>query len=95
MKANLYLKNGLIVTEEGTFEGGVVVSQGKISQLVTGEAVIEAEEVVDLQGKVVERTIVRGVTVYQDGQITGSPGFGQLLRRKQPYNYFSITGDIK
>jgi allantoinase len=35
----------------------------------------------------VERTIVRGVTVYQNGQITVQPGFGQLLRRRQPYNY--------
>jgi allantoinase len=30
----------------------------------------------------VERTLVRGVTVYQNGQITAQPGFGQLLRRK-------------
>jgi allantoinase len=35
----------------------------------------------------VERTIVRGVTVYQHGQITAPPGFGQLLRRRHPYNY--------
>jgi allantoinase len=33
----------------------------------------------------VERTIVRGVTVYRDGQITAQPGFGRLLRRGQPY----------
>jgi allantoinase len=33
----------------------------------------------------VERTIVRGVTVYHNGQITVQPGFGQLLRRNQPY----------
>jgi allantoinase len=32
----------------------------------------------------VERTIVRGVTVYRDGQITAQPGFGQLLWRSQP-----------
>jgi len=53
MKADLYLKNGLIVSEETTFEGGVVVKQGKICQLVSGEAEIEAKEVVDLEGKVV------------------------------------------
>lgn len=29
----------------------------------------------------VERTLVRGVTVYQDDQVTGTPGFGQLIRR--------------
>ena len=52
MRADLYLKNGLIVTEEGAFKGGLVVSQGKIAQLVSGQAAIEADEVVDLQGKV-------------------------------------------
>ncbi len=53
MKADLYLKNGLVVTEDTTFQGGVVVGQGKIVQLVSGDAAIAAEEVVDLQGKVV------------------------------------------
>jgi allantoinase len=52
MRADLDLKNGLIVTEDDTFEGGVVVSQGKIAQLVSVEAAVEADEVVDLQGKV-------------------------------------------
>ena len=33
------------------------------------------------QGKV-ERTIVRGITVYQDGNIMVEPGYGRLLRRK-------------
>ena len=33
------------------------------------------------QGKV-DRTIVRGVTVYQDGKIMIEPGYGRLLRRK-------------
>ena len=33
----------------------------------------------------VERTLVRGVTVYLDGEIRAQPGFGQLLRRSYPY----------
>jgi allantoinase len=53
MKADLYLKNGLIVTEDTTFEGGVVVQQGRISQLVSGNVALDAEEIIDLQGKVV------------------------------------------
>lgn len=53
MKADLYLKNGLIVTEEGSFNGGVVVAQGKIAQLVSGDVALEAGEIIDLQGKVV------------------------------------------
>ena len=53
MKADLYLKNGLIVTEHTTFKGGVAVKDSKISQLVAGEAEIEAEQVLDLDGKLV------------------------------------------
>ena len=53
MKADLYLKNGLIVTEHTTFKGGVAVKDGKISQLVASETEIEAEQVLDLDGKVV------------------------------------------
>lgn len=33
----------------------------------------------------VERTLVRRVTVYLDGEIKVRPGFGQLLRRSYPY----------
>ncbi len=51
MKASLYFRNGLVVTEETVFRGGVVVREGKISQLVFGEAAIDAAETIDLQGK--------------------------------------------
>ena len=34
----------------------------------------------------VQRTIVRGETVYLDGEIRAEPGFGQLLRRSAPYD---------
>jgi allantoinase len=33
----------------------------------------------------VERTIVRGETVFLDGEITVEPRFGRLLRRERPY----------
>ncbi len=49
---DLYLKNGLIATEQATFPGGVVVHRGKIAQVVFGEAEVEAAEVVDLGGRV-------------------------------------------
>lgn len=38
------------------------------------------------KGKV-ERTLVRGVTVYQDGKILAEPGFGKLLRRGYSYAF--------
>ncbi len=38
------------------------------------------------KGQVV-RTLVRGVTVFQDGKITARPGHGRLLRRAQRYAF--------
>ena len=35
----------------------------------------------------VDRTFVRGQTVYQNGQITVEPGFGQAVRRTSRYAY--------
>jgi allantoinase len=45
------------------------------------------------QGRV-ERTLVRGVTVYLDGKITVRPGFGQLVRRGYPYTYPSVPPPV-
>lgn len=53
MSMDLYLRNGLIVTEESTFRGGVVVHQGKIEQLVLGDPTVEAKQVIDLDGHLV------------------------------------------
>lgn len=53
MQADLYLKNGLVVTEDTTFQGGVVVGQGKITQLVAGDIPVKAAETIDLRGKTV------------------------------------------
>jgi allantoinase len=35
----------------------------------------------------VERTLVRGVTVYQNGAILVQPGYGRLLKRGYPYRF--------
>jgi allantoinase len=35
----------------------------------------------------VQRTLVRGKTVYQSGQILAEPGYGKLLLRSYPYQY--------
>lgn len=51
MSADLYLRNGQIVTEESIFPGGVVISDGKVAQLVAGDPTVDAAEVIDLAGK--------------------------------------------
>jgi len=51
MSADLYLKNAQVVTENEVLSGGVVVTNGKITQVVKGEAAVDAREVIDVQGK--------------------------------------------
>lgn len=51
MKPDLYVRNGRIVLENGAFDGGVVVNQGKVADLVSGNPEIAADEVLDLNGK--------------------------------------------
>lgn len=51
MSVDLYLKNGRIVTEDADFHGGVAIKDGKIAQIVSENVEIAADEVVDLNGK--------------------------------------------
>jgi allantoinase len=55
--ADLYLKNAQLATEEGVFEGGVLIVGEKILQIVKGDVSIDAAQVVDLGGK----TLLPGV----------------------------------
>lgn len=58
MKADLYLKNGLVVTEETTFHGGVLIADCKIVGLVAGDSAVTALETIDVQGKAILPGIV-------------------------------------
>jgi allantoinase len=60
MSADLYLKNAQVVTENAVFLGGVVVRSGKITEVVSGAAEINAGEVIDLQGKLLLPGVVDG-----------------------------------
>lgn len=51
MQANLYLRNGLVVTEAGAFHGGVLVTDGVITGLVAGDPDVAADRTLDLEGK--------------------------------------------
>jgi len=33
----------------------------------------------------IDRTILRGTTIFHDGKIMVDPGYGQVLRRKSPF----------
>ncbi|MFC1959311.1 allantoinase AllB [Chloroflexota bacterium] len=58
MTADLYVKNGVVVTEETTFHGGVVIAAGKVVELVAGSSAIDAQETIDVQGKAILPGIV-------------------------------------
>ena len=51
MPVDLLLTNAQVVTDEAVFSGGVAVQDGKIADVVEGDATIAAREVVDLGGK--------------------------------------------
>lgn len=50
MSNDLFLKNGLVVTEGVTFQGGVAVKDGKITEVVAGGGEVAADQVIDLDG---------------------------------------------
>src|SRR6266508_4261068 len=50
MPVDLFLTNARVVTDEAVFRGGVAVREGKIVQVVRGDDVIDARDVVDLGG---------------------------------------------
>lgn len=49
--ADFYLKNAHIATEEGVFDGGILIKDGKIAQVVEGDLTLDAAQVIDLGGK--------------------------------------------
>lgn len=66
MKADLYLRNALVVTEHNKFQGGVVVRNGRIEKLIEGDTSVQAEEVVDLEGNLLLPGIVDSHTHFNE-----------------------------
>jgi allantoinase len=66
MKPDLYLRNGLVVTEDTSFTGGVVVQNGVISELVFGDTLIDANEVIEVNGKVILPGLIDSHVHFQE-----------------------------
>jgi allantoinase len=57
-KADLLIKNARVATDYTTFEGGVLVQDGKITQVFEGPASSAAQETLDLGGKLLMPGVV-------------------------------------
>lgn len=66
MKAELYIKNAQIVTQDNVFYGGLVVENEKISQVVKGMPEIEAYQTVDAKENYILPGLVDGHTHLED-----------------------------
>lgn len=60
MSADLYLINAEVVTDQEIFHGGIVITAGKITELIRGDRPVDAARVVDLQGKVLLPGVIDG-----------------------------------
>jgi allantoinase len=66
MKPDIYLQNGLIVTDKTAFIGGVVVQDGVIIEVVDGDVPIEANETVNVDGKLIMPGVIDAHTHLQE-----------------------------
>jgi allantoinase len=66
MKANLYVRNARLVSENAQFIGGIAVRAGKISMVFEGTPDISAEKTIDLKGQVVFPGIIDSHVHFND-----------------------------
>ena len=60
MSVDLVLANAQIVTDEAVFRGSVAVNGGKVTEVVAGDAALEARKVIDVEGKLLLPGLVDG-----------------------------------
>lgn len=78
MKADFYLRNGKVITELGSFHGGIAVGEGRIRQIVEGDPDIDALEELNVEGRIVLPGIIDAHTHFSEpgrefeGYLTGS-----------------------
>ncbi len=76
MKADLVVKNGLIVTPESTTPGGVAILNGKIVAVGASEALPDAKEVMDVGGRHILPGLIDAHVHFRDPGMTHKEDFG-------------------
>ncbi len=76
MKADLVVKNGLIVTPESTTPGGVAILDGKIVAVGANEALPDAKEVMDVGGRHILPGLIDAHVHFRDPGMTHKEDFG-------------------
>jgi len=76
MKADLVVKNGLIVTPESTTPGGVAILDGKIVAVGASEALPDAKEVMDVGGRHILPGLIDAHVHFRDPGMTHKEDFG-------------------
>lgn len=66
MVVDLYLQNGLMVSEQGTFHGGIAIHDGIVTGLVREGERVEANQSIDLAGKIILPGVVDGHVHFHD-----------------------------
>ena len=65
-KPDLFLRNGVIVTEHAEFSGGIVVNNGIIERITSTGETVDATETIDLDGKYLLPGLVDGHVHFHD-----------------------------
>lgn len=63
---DLYLRNGMIVTETGRLEGGIGIKDGVVAAVVHGSPDVAAKEVIEIDGRLVLPGIIDAHTHFSE-----------------------------
>jgi len=66
MIVDIFLHNGLIVSEHGAFHGGIAIRNGTIHSLVREGVHVQAKKTIDLEGKIILPGVVDGHVHFHD-----------------------------
>jgi dihydroorotase len=75
MKADLVVKNGLLVTPEATLKAGVAITGGKITAVARDEELPEGKEVIDVKGNYILSGLIDGHVHFRDPGLTYKEDF--------------------